>query len=133
MLQSDLRKAKKDRIVIEDFDTDTVKHMVAYIHTGTVDADLNYEANIQLLMIADKYDVSGLKKFASESLISQIDSNSICDILNHIVPVQNLDDLRHACGMYVSQNLAAIRQHDSCKMLSDVAKAFIFDHAISYM
>ena len=58
-----MKKAKQKRVKIEDFDADVVAQFVRYIHTGSINESL-VVSTLELLKIADKYDVTGLKILA---------------------------------------------------------------------
>lgn len=132
LLQTDIREHKENRIVIEDFDADTIKHMVSYIHSGNIEAELDADSNINLLMVADKYNVVGLKKFASERLIKQIDDTSIFKIFNQAVLFSDLNKLQLACFDYLAHNFSALKQHVSFQTLSKKALIFIIRTMSSY-
>ena len=126
MLSTDMTEARNNRIVIDDFDGDVVQQLVCYIHSA--DTYHTLDTAHDLLRIADKYDVWGLKMLALNELSTDISVETVCATLDlaHIVP--DAEELRDQCCEFILQNSKAVKAHASWQTLSDSAKAFLEDH-----
>lgn len=127
MFISELRQTDTNRVLIVDFDADIVKHLVDYIHTGHVDAELGVDDNVKLIQIADKYDVQGLKKLAIARIIPQLDLSNIAAIANFAVSLQDADALTQACSEFMMQNRSTMRENKIFKSLSREAANLLLD------
>ena len=120
-----MEEAKSKRVSIEDFDADVVEQFVLYIHTDTIDESLEVSAR-ELLMIADKYDNSGLKNFAQKQLIENFSVETICDTFEFAIMISNAEALRIACSDFIRNNRDAIKSKDDWQKLSESAQAQLF-------
>ena len=107
-------EARNDRIEIADFDSKVIEQLVHYIQTGKIDESLETSAR-DLLLIADKYDVRGLKVFAKGQLANSINAETVCATLNLATLIADTEDLRVACYKFISANQTAMRKktHES--------------------
>ena len=69
-------KKSENTINIKDFDTSTIRKMLRYIYTDTVDED---EIDIDLLAIADMYQIDGLKIACEKNICKDLDVNNVLD------------------------------------------------------
>jgi hypothetical protein len=63
-------EAKENTVDINDFDADVVKAMLEYIYTGETD-DLCEKA-AELMQIAEKYDLGGLKEDCEHAIATNL-------------------------------------------------------------
>ena len=120
-----MAEASDNRITIDGFDSNVIKQLVRYLQTGTIDEALEASAR-DLLLIADKYDVCGLKIFAQSRLASAINIETVCATLNVATLIADTEDLRAACCKFISTNQTAIKIHESWQTLSESSKACLF-------
>lgn len=124
MFGSQLSEAATNRVEIVDFDADIVKHFVDYIQTGRVTAELNADDSVELLRMADKYDVEGLRKLAIDCIVPQLSLTNIAAIFNLAMSLQDVDELNRACGMFLANNLPQVKEAKLVESLSSDAKNF---------
>jgi len=79
MLNSQMVQAHSNKVEIADFDPDTVKGMLQYLYTGKT--DLLTERATDLLEIAEKYDIPGLKWICQHSLATNLDKENAAVML----------------------------------------------------
>lgn len=121
MFASNLGECEENRVLIVDFNADIVKHFVDYIHTGRVNEQLDANGNVELLRIADKYDVKGLKKFAVDRLVPQLSLDNIAAIFNFAAPLQDVDELTQACSKFMVKHRSSIKENEVSKSLNTEA------------
>ena len=86
---------------LTDITPDTVKDMLNYIYTDTVD-DLDEKAR-DLLPVAEKYDLTDLKTDCSEVLVKQISKESAVE-LALMADLYNVENLRQAAVRFIVAN-----------------------------
>ena len=105
MLNTDGEEAKKNCLVINDFENEQVGQLLQFIYTGS----LNEEDSIgtDLLLLADKYDVPDLVHICEVALARDVNhelpleaSLGILDIANRI----SSDYLIKVCSAFVAKN-----------------------------
>lgn len=89
------------KILIEDFDYETIKDLIEYIYTGNMK-----KVTDQLLIAADKYEVSELKKLCEEHLIETIDLDSVINLLV-LADCYKATSLYEKVAAYIQEHTAA--------------------------
>ena len=125
MFSTDIVEARDNRIEIADFASNVIEQLVRYIQTSTIDESLEASA-CDLLLIADKYDVHGLKILAQSQLASNISIETVCATLNVATFVADTQDLCAACYKFICTNQTAVKTHESWQTLSESSKAYLF-------
>ena len=110
-------------ITIDDFDGQVIKQLVRYIYTGAIDESLETSAQ-DLLLIADKYDIDGLKIYAQLQLQNGLSIDTVYGVLATALIVPGAEALRDKCCRFIIQNNKAVKEHPNWQSLSDGAKAF---------
>lgn len=84
MLQTNMTEKEQSNVRILDFDDDVVKGMLQYLYTG--ETDLIGQRAPDLLRIAEKYDLPGLKKICEHAIIKDlnVDNAAVMLILAHM-------------------------------------------------
>ena len=117
MLATDMIEARNNRITIDDFDAAVVEQMIVFIETSTVfftsDAPL-----IDLLLIADKYDITGLLSLVAVELIEGLSVETVCETYAYALLIYGVDNLQAACARFFSSHRDAICSHSSWRALS---------------
>ena len=126
MFAVDMAEAKSKRISIEDFDAAVVEQFVRYIHTDTIDESLEVFAR-ELLMIADKYDVRGLKNLAEKRLIKSLSIETVCATFEFVTLITNVEELRVACSKFICNNRDAVKLKGDWQKLSENSKDLLLD------
>ena len=125
MFAADMQEAKQKRVSIEDFDADVVEQFIHYTHTGLIDGVFAVSMR-DLLMIADKYDVSGLKILAQDQLAAQNTIETVCDTLELAMLIADTENLRDACSEFIQTNETALKSTGKLAKLSENAKLQLF-------
>ena len=120
-----MAEAHNNRIEIADFDSKVIEQLVRYIQTCKINESLETSAR-DLLLIADKYDVRGLKVLAKGQLANSINAETVCATLNLATLIADTEDLRVACYKFISVNQTAIKTHESWQTLSESSIAYLF-------
>ncbi|GBN44584.1 Speckle-type POZ protein [Araneus ventricosus] len=80
MFQSDMKERARDRIVIEDLKPDTVRRMLHFMYTDSLE-ELEWETASDLYVAAEKYQIMTLKDKCSSFLKSNLSLSNACEIL----------------------------------------------------
>ncbi|GBM68904.1 hypothetical protein AVEN_117472-1 [Araneus ventricosus] len=70
----------KEYVYIEDLDANTVRKMILFLYTDTLD-DLDWESAKNLYSAANKYEITSLKHLCSSFLKENLEPTNCCDIL----------------------------------------------------
>uniref|UniRef100_A0A0K0FI16 Speckle-type POZ protein (inferred by orthology to a human protein) n=1 Tax=Strongyloides venezuelensis TaxID=75913 RepID=A0A0K0FI16_STRVS len=96
-------------IEIENFTTDAVKEMVNYLYTGR--SPKIDEMPFQMLDIAQKYKLEGLKTIATESLFKNLNVENVCEYLE-ISELCSAEILREFCIRYIYLNAREVTRNE---------------------
>nr|XP_015914419.2 uncharacterized protein LOC107444719 [Parasteatoda tepidariorum] len=102
MLDQEMPESKTNTIDIRDVEAKILKYFLEYIYTGTVN-DLNDETALNLLVVADKYQVSPLTEKCSTFLKSVFSFDNILDILL-VADMVNQEQLKVFSLEYIVEN-----------------------------
>ena len=116
-----MEETKNKRVVIKDFGADIVEQFLRFIHTEKLD-DASDASARELLLIADKYDVRGLKTLAQELLVTSLSVATVCGTLKLALLVADTNDLQTACRVFIRDNRAAVGECGSWEALDENAK-----------
>jgi len=107
MIMSNMKESKESKLIIDDFDEDTIEGLLRYIYSGKV-ASLDKQAK-SLLAAAEKYDVAGLKAICEGNLAQRVNLDNAIDLLL-LADTYNATGLKNYILTYVSGSGAAITQ-----------------------
>ncbi|GIY39911.1 speckle-type POZ protein-like B [Caerostris extrusa] len=111
MFSADMKERTKECVDITDLDSETVRRMLLYMYTDTLEEDLQCQSACQLYAAADKYAVLSLKNRCSSILVSIIDHNNACDILSLTDRHQD-EELKKSGSKYILQNDNVFRTNE---------------------
>lgn len=80
MFQTDMSEKERNTVEMSDFEEVVVKGMLEYLYTGGTGA-INHRAP-DLLRIAEKYDLPGLKEDCEDVICCQITVDNAAETLN---------------------------------------------------
>ena len=122
MFAADMQEAKSKRVSIEDFDADVVEQFIRYVHTDSIDEPLKVSAR-ELLMIADKYDVRGLRNLAQKELVKSISVKTVCATFEFAMLIADAEALQIACSEFICDNREDVKSKGGWQKLSESAQA----------
>ncbi len=96
------KETKEEQMLIEDFDSDTVENLVYFLNFKRL-ARNSKCCIFQLLLIADKYDISVLYKLCQAELAIHLDHNNCFQILDFAVFIQERK-LQEACLCFILED-----------------------------
>ena len=126
MFAADMEEAKSKRVSIEDFDADVVEQFVRFIYIDSIDESLEVSAR-ELLKIANKYDVRGLKDLAQMQLVTSLSVEMVCRMFEFAPMIADAEVLRIACSEFICDNRDAVELKGGWQKLSDSAKIQLLD------
>ena len=121
MFSTDMAEARNNRVVIDDFDSNVIEQLVRYIQTSKIDESIEASAH-NLLLIADKYDVRGLKDLAQNQLIKSLGFETVCDTFEFATMIADTEALRTACSKFICDNRDAVKSKGDWRKLGESAK-----------
>lgn len=94
MIESQMTESKNGEMKVSDVDSRTMLELMRFIYTGKVKYLHNRASD--LLIVADKYDIVGLKGYCVEVLEQQLSLENVVELLK-ISYVLNIGKLRENC------------------------------------
>ncbi|KAI6181260.1 Speckle-type POZ protein B-like protein [Aphelenchoides besseyi] len=113
MFDKETQEQKSGVVTIKDFEAEMVEKMLIYIYKGEV-ADLE-EVAVQLLPVADCYQVNDLVKKCYDSILSNLTAEIALPILELAVERDHLKDFQDRVFKFAHKNYSAIRKLDYCE------------------
>ncbi|CAL1293286.1 unnamed protein product [Larinioides sclopetarius] len=92
MFTSDMREKTDECVNIPDLDDDTVRRMLHFLYTDTIE-DLQWEGAKDLYFAADKYEIFSLKQKCASFLKHNLQTSNCCDLLL-LADMHNDSDLK---------------------------------------
>ncbi|GBL97574.1 Speckle-type POZ protein [Araneus ventricosus] len=80
MFETDMREKTNNSVEIEDLDATTVRQMLLFLYSDTLD-NLDYESARSLYFAADKYQIVSLRHMCSNFLKENLLYSNCCDVL----------------------------------------------------
>ena len=112
-----MTEARSGKVKIDDFHVNTVKTMVYFMYKERVWNERS-DINVELLRLADKYNVMSLVDVCVEHLEEHLSLENALDVLitSHLI---NHKDLFDAASNYVCENRRYLVKTDSWKELME--------------
>lgn len=98
MMASNMTEKEQSAVQIPDFDDDVVKGMLQYLYTG--ETQLVGQRGPDLLRIADKYDLSGLKEDCEHAICDGLNVDNAADMLA-LAHMHNATLLKQCALVYI--------------------------------
>ncbi|XP_053593013.1 uncharacterized protein LOC103579705 [Microplitis demolitor] len=93
MLLSDMKEAKKGVIEIKGLKEDVIVEMLNYFYTGETKASFDTELALQMIEVADIYQIMRLKNICEMTLLKNMSIDNIVDIID-VADDHNIEKLR---------------------------------------
>ncbi|KAJ8683259.1 hypothetical protein QAD02_019051 [Eretmocerus hayati] len=81
MFEHDMKENNENKVEITDFKADVMKEAFRFIYTGTVDIREAKGKEKELLAVADKYKLDGLKEYCEDELTDSLTVDNVGDML----------------------------------------------------
>ena len=120
-----MTEARSGKVKIDDFGAHTVQTMVYFMYKERVWNERS-DINVELLRLADKYNVKSLVNFCVEHLEEHLSLENALDVLitSHLI---NHKDLFDAASNYVCENRRYLVKTDSWKELMETDPKLVND------
>ena len=111
-------EARSGKVKIDDFKANTVKTMVYYMYNERVSSSRLHEINVDLLRLADKYNVTSLVDFCVHHLEENLSLENALDVLvaSHLTNQKSLFD---ATSNFVYANKENLVKTESWKEIME--------------
>ncbi|XP_055952079.1 speckle-type POZ protein-like B isoform X1 [Argiope bruennichi] len=117
MFQSNMKEKAKDRIDIVDLEPDTVRRMLLYLYTDTLE-ELHWEAASDLYVAAEKYQILTLKNKCSFFLKANLSFTNACGILL-LADLHQDKELKSAVQNFILKNDKSIINSSEWKLFME--------------
>ncbi|GBN58921.1 Speckle-type POZ protein B [Araneus ventricosus] len=107
MFATDFRENKSKCVEITDMDSDTLRRLLLYIYTDTLE-DLDIKTACRLYEAADKYWILSLKDRCSAFLKENLDTSNACEVLA-VADMHNDEDFKLAVQEYILEHECVFR------------------------
>uniref|UniRef100_A0AC34RQD5 BTB domain-containing protein n=1 Tax=Panagrolaimus sp. JU765 TaxID=591449 RepID=A0AC34RQD5_9BILA len=128
MFQPHCKESKEGKVIIKDFDFETVKAGVEFMYGKEPDEKLPFETSLNLCKFVDKYDLKN-KVQLFEKLYEKINLETI-DEISRLAKANFMDELYNKCvDFFISDfdmNMKTIKKYDDLDplFLADVVKKY---------
>ncbi|GIY91913.1 TD and POZ domain-containing protein 5 [Caerostris extrusa] len=116
LFSTDMKERTKECVDITDFDGETVRRLLLYMYTDTLEEDLQCQSACQLYAAADKYAVLSLKNKCSSFLQGIFSVTSACDILS-LADMYQDEELKSSVQEYILLNPEDIFSSEEWQLL----------------
>ena len=116
MFQTQMVEQQTSTVEIDDCTNDAMGGFLAYVYHGGHEACTDLQLCVEMLMLADKYDVAGLKALCASQLSASLSVDTVTPILQaaHLVKV---DSLKRVCIAFIKSNAAQLLFHQPFQQL----------------
>lgn len=129
MFQNKMRENSENKLVIEDSDEETFEVLLRYFYTGET-GPLNTDLALNLLVLADKYDVPELKAEIADYLKCEISIENALAILTEAY-LHNATELENEAVEFVGINLRTLMSSSNWKEFRNHSD--LIDCILAYM
>jgi len=129
MFTSDVEENDNDEVKVPDIEPETFRGLLHYLYSGLASENVADEA-LDLLLVADKYGVDGLKQICEEK--AAIHRNNVVDVLLVADRIQNEKLMRRAKVVFrshVDELVASVDDMDRLKSCPDLLIRLISHYA----
>ncbi|XP_037045183.1 speckle-type POZ protein-like [Bradysia coprophila] len=107
MLGTNMTEKQQNTVEILDFDTDVVRGMLQYLYTG--ETELIGRHAPDLLRIAEKYDLAGLKEACEHAICDDLNVDNAAMLLN-LAHMHNATLLKQCALDFIKRNATKVKQ-----------------------
>lgn len=100
MFETDMAERKRNMTQITDIDSSTMRQLIDFLYTGSVDLYMGVVAVKNLLYAAEKYELVTLKNECHNVLMTQIANENVFEILE-IADIFNLRRVECKCLIFI--------------------------------
>ncbi|GBM11914.1 Speckle-type POZ protein [Araneus ventricosus] len=115
MFKSNMKERAKDRIDIEDLKPDTVRRMLLYMYTDSLE-ELQWETASELYVAAEKYQITTLKDKCSSFLKTNLSLTNACEVLL-LADLHQDKELKSTVQDFILENDKSIINSSEWKLL----------------
>ncbi|CAL8116489.1 unnamed protein product [Orchesella dallaii] len=127
MFSADMMERETATVKIDDFDKEVVKGMLDHLYTG--ETNVMADRAQELLQIAEKYNLEGLKEDCEYSIADKLNKDNVAEILalahSHNAPI-----LKSHAISFINWNKEELRK---MKSFQDAVKAFALTGFLVYL
>ncbi|KAI1698768.1 BTB/POZ domain-containing protein [Ditylenchus destructor] len=109
-------EAQSGRIVISDCKPETVRAMLEYMYTGSLDDTALKTCAVELLVASDKYEVIALKEVCEAFLGSSVNNENILKLVS-IADLYSASHLKKTCVSHIATNRNTVLRSTRWKAL----------------
>lgn len=107
MLKEDMVESQKSYVKLVDVSTEDLSGILEFIYTGTV-KNLEDSNFFNLLMLADHYNLNGLRELSQYVLAQQMTIETALEVLS-VADLYNSEVLKMKALMFIKRNVAALQ------------------------
>lgn len=122
---AETKESQTGVVTVTDHTSEAVSDMLEYMYSGQL-KNLDKMAE-ELFQLADKYNISNLKKICEEILIKKLSLDNACRLLM-LADLHSANDLKKACIKFIFENRKTLLQTEEWNALKSL---FVFEEWIN--
>uniref|UniRef100_A0A1E1WJI1 BTB domain-containing protein n=1 Tax=Pectinophora gossypiella TaxID=13191 RepID=A0A1E1WJI1_PECGO len=107
MLKEDTAESQNNYVKLVDVCTDDLRGILEFVYTGTI-KDIDAANFFNLLMLADQYNLKGLRELAQYTLSQQLCTDNALEVLV-VADMYNSDILKQTTLKFIKKNVASLK------------------------
>ena len=124
MLSHDMVESRENKVDLVDLEADTAEDLLTFIYTGKV-TDVGEKAT-NLLDVADKYGISGLKEMSEAALCAKMNIDNVLNMLV-LADLHNAPSVKSLALKFVRENVKEIVTQEGWRKKLERYPEIVFD------
>ena len=119
-----MAESRENKVDLVDLEADTAEDMLTFIYTGKV-TDVGEKAT-NLLDVADKYGISGLKEMSEAALCAKMNIDNVLNMLV-LADLHNAPSVKSLALKFVRENVQEIVSQEGWRKKLEKYPEIVFD------
>ena len=124
MLSHDMVESQDSKVELKDLEADTAEDLLTFIYTGKV-SDMGEKA-ADLLDVADKYGISGLKEMSEAALCAKMNIDNVLNMLV-LADLHSAPSVKSLALKFVRENVKVIVTQEGWRKKLEKYPEIVFD------
>lgn len=129
MFTTNMKEQRTNRVAIKGIDIDIMKKVLSYMYTGEIAIEQDANIVLQMLAVAELYQIEKLKKMCQIQLSNNLTVNNVLNVLDE-ANLHNAQELREDAIKYMVNHRKEIVKLEDFEILYKAKADLLFDFVI---